>query len=317
MNFNIKKSKITLLLILSVFLIICSGISHARTDQVVYFLPDAQGSAIAAVTEEFELCWEEEYTPYGNKYHDGEGVAAILTAGCGLIGSERGFTGHIEDVSTDLVYMQQRYYDPSIGRFLSIDPAGVDEFDSKRINRYSYAENDPLGKIDPDGRNSIGSGNKGNTPESDQDNDGIGDRFDDDHIETPGLNPLLNNDPNSIVKPAAGFPGVGVKPGISRVPKSIGGTKKKIGDVLSSDDRALMKSIFKGDSNLSKLPKDKREAAAKIFDQTANLPKQSEVAIAFNNARSSFLRGQGPNPGPDANSFAVKHGIPFPGKRGN
>jgi len=149
MNFNLK---ISLLLAISVLLATVSGVSHARTDEVVYFLPDAQGSAIAAVNEKFELCWSEEYTPYGNKYHDEEGVAAIVKSGCGLIGSERGFTGHIEDFSTDLVYMQQRYYDPSIGRFLSIDSLGVDEFDSKRNNRYSYANNNPANLIDPDGR---------------------------------------------------------------------------------------------------------------------------------------------------------------------
>ena len=44
--------------------------------------------------------------------------------------------------------MQQRYYDPQIGRFLSVDP-----IDSS-FNRYSYAANNPYGFVDPDGRQS-------------------------------------------------------------------------------------------------------------------------------------------------------------------
>ena len=34
-----------------------------------------------------------------------------------------GYTGHVTDAATGLVYMQQRYYDPMIGqRLLSVDP---------------------------------------------------------------------------------------------------------------------------------------------------------------------------------------------------
>ncbi|MBX9625391.1 MAG: hypothetical protein K2X82_16415, partial [Gemmataceae bacterium] len=37
-----------------------------------------------------------------------------------------GFTGHVNDADTGLVYMQQRYYDPLAGRFLSVDPVVTD-----------------------------------------------------------------------------------------------------------------------------------------------------------------------------------------------
>jgi RHS repeat-associated protein len=35
-----------------------------------------------------------------------------------------GYTGHLEDDELGLTYMQQRYYDPVIGRFYSNDPVG-------------------------------------------------------------------------------------------------------------------------------------------------------------------------------------------------
>ena len=40
--------------------------------------------------------------------------------------------------------MQQRYYDPVIGRFLSVDPVtAYDNGDMRFFNRYSYAANVP------------------------------------------------------------------------------------------------------------------------------------------------------------------------------
>lgn len=59
---------------------------------------------------------------------------------------EVGFTGHVED-ATGLVYMQARYYDPVIGRFLSPDPIGYKD----QLNVYAYVHNDPVNYSDPTG----------------------------------------------------------------------------------------------------------------------------------------------------------------------
>jgi len=63
-----------------------------------------------------------------------------------------GFTGHVNDVDTGLTYMQQRYYDPVAGRFLSIDPVVANTDNGGSFNRYDYANNNPYKFIDPDGR---------------------------------------------------------------------------------------------------------------------------------------------------------------------
>ena len=47
--------------------------------------------------------------------------------------------------------MQQRYYDPQMGRFLSSDPVASDGR-GKNFNRYWYGNNSPLTVVDPDGR---------------------------------------------------------------------------------------------------------------------------------------------------------------------
>jgi RHS repeat-associated protein len=64
------------------------------------------------------------------------------------------FTGHERDAAT-LDYMHARYYDGSMGRFLSVDPV----LDVRRAlpqpqrwNRYAYAVNNPIRNVDPDGR---------------------------------------------------------------------------------------------------------------------------------------------------------------------
>ncbi len=120
----------------------------ANRDEVIFFFNDHLGSAVAAVSESGELCWSEEYTAYGDK---GINDDVFNTTGCGIVGEERGFTGHTEDVNSDLVYMQQRYYDPSIGRFLSIDPREANPNEPMTFNRYAYANNNPYKYTDPDG----------------------------------------------------------------------------------------------------------------------------------------------------------------------
>ena len=63
-----------------------------------------------------------------------------------------GYTGHLMDGATGLTYMQQRYYDQSIGRFLSVDPVTADAKTGGNFNRYWYANNNPYKFTDPDGR---------------------------------------------------------------------------------------------------------------------------------------------------------------------
>lgn len=56
--------------------------------------------------------------------------------------------------------MQQRYYDPVIGRFLSADPAPANGNTGSNFNRYKYASNNPYRFSDPDGRYDCEAGKK-------------------------------------------------------------------------------------------------------------------------------------------------------------
>jgi RHS repeat-associated protein len=59
--------------------------------------------------------------------------------------NKKQFTGKEIDEDSGLYYFLARYYDPDTGRFLSEDPA-------PNGNLYVYCDNNPINKVDPDGR---------------------------------------------------------------------------------------------------------------------------------------------------------------------
>jgi len=86
--------------------------------------------------------WTEKYTPFG-----------ISMVNAASNDNQAGFTGHIKDSDTGLTYMQARYYDPVVSRFLSHDPEGFlsQDLNPMYFNRYKYAANNPINAKDPNG----------------------------------------------------------------------------------------------------------------------------------------------------------------------
>jgi RHS repeat-associated protein len=61
------------------------------------------------------------------------------------------FTGEQTDDETGLIYLRARYYDPSVGRFITPDPLPGQEAWPQSLNRYVYVENNPQNWVDPSG----------------------------------------------------------------------------------------------------------------------------------------------------------------------
>jgi len=114
----------------------------ADTETVSYYHTDALGSPTAVTNDSGQIIGNMAYEPYGGV------VGAPLFQGIG-------FAGHAMDGASGLTYMQQRYYDPQVGRFLSVDPVTPHEKPIENFNRYAYAFNNPFKFIDPDGRDGI------------------------------------------------------------------------------------------------------------------------------------------------------------------
>ena len=107
---------------------------------VRYRHQDHLGSLVAQTKPDGTIQWQEDYTPFGEKWLNNAAA------------DDEGFTGHIDDTTTGLTYMQARYYDPVTGRFLSNDPVQFSPGAPQMFNRYSYTANDPVNYIDPDGQ---------------------------------------------------------------------------------------------------------------------------------------------------------------------
>lgn len=65
--------------------------------------------------------------------------------------TSRGFTGHEHIEQSDLIHMNGRIYDPTLGRFIQADPNIQAATNSQSYNRYAYVLNNPLSYTDPSG----------------------------------------------------------------------------------------------------------------------------------------------------------------------
>jgi RHS repeat-associated protein len=61
------------------------------------------------------------------------------------------YSGELWDSATNLQYLRARWYDPSIGRFISEDTFEGDYKNPLSLNLYTYVENNPLSYNDPTG----------------------------------------------------------------------------------------------------------------------------------------------------------------------
>ncbi|WP_369928840.1 RHS repeat-associated core domain-containing protein [Xanthomonas sp. NCPPB 2632] len=119
-------------------LLVFAGLGHAA-ETVTYYYTDQQGTVLATADAAGNVLSNTDYRPYGT-----------ISRGTPVEGP--GYAGHVEDTDSGLVYMQARYYDPSVGRFLSVDPVTTKAGTPTEFGRFTYTANDPIGKVDPDGK---------------------------------------------------------------------------------------------------------------------------------------------------------------------
>jgi RHS repeat-associated protein len=100
------------------------------------------GSAILELDDTAQIISYEEYYAYGGTSYQAGRSAAEVTL------KRYRYTGKERDEESGLYYHGARYYAPWLGRWTSCDPVPY-------VNRYSYAELNPISLIDPDGRQPV------------------------------------------------------------------------------------------------------------------------------------------------------------------
>ena len=115
-----------------------SGVKESKT----FYHSDHLGSNIAITDATSTVEWDRVYLPYGGDFND---------PNFDFLPNTHQYTAKELDEDSGLYYYGARYYNPSIGRFMSVDPAGGDLTDPQSWNRYSYTLNNPFKYIDPNG----------------------------------------------------------------------------------------------------------------------------------------------------------------------
>ena len=105
-----------------------------------FYHSNALGSITSVTGERGELVASIAYDAFGTPTETGrQGVTRFLHA------------AREYDADTALYYVRARYYDPQLGRFLSVDARWADWSDPLSLNRYAYVRNSPTRYIDPSG----------------------------------------------------------------------------------------------------------------------------------------------------------------------
>jgi RHS repeat-associated protein len=112
-----------------------------RQDDVVYFIhADHLGSTSLTTDITGTVVAETRYLPYGEE--------RWIT---GTLVTDFTFTGQRAERGFALMDYNARYYDPGLGRFVSADTVVPEAGNPQALNRYAYANNNPLRYNDPSG----------------------------------------------------------------------------------------------------------------------------------------------------------------------
>ncbi|HVJ19019.1 MAG TPA: RHS repeat-associated core domain-containing protein, partial [Polyangiaceae bacterium] len=120
-------------------------------DQVRYLSTDHLGSTSLVTTKDeqgmLEILERPSYDAWGQRRSHLWGQALQVPDHPVTIG----FTGHLSGLEGGVMNMRGRFYDPTVGRFLTPDPIVQSPTDMRSHNRYSYVWNNPLNATDPTG----------------------------------------------------------------------------------------------------------------------------------------------------------------------
>ena len=114
-----------------------------------YFLFNGQGDVIGIVDEYETLQCRYAYDAWGKvlSVKDASGAAITNATHIGNLNPFR-YRGYYYDVETGFYYLNSRYYDPTVKRFLTMDCQLGANGDVAALNMYAYCGNNPVARED-------------------------------------------------------------------------------------------------------------------------------------------------------------------------
>ena len=120
--------------------------------RVSYLTTDHLGSPRVTTNERGAVVNRRDSIAFGEEAMSVQRVGGASGNGYEAAGSTRkDYTGYEKDEESGLEFAQARYYNPTHGRFTSVDPltASATIRDPQSFNRYSYGLNSPYKFTDP------------------------------------------------------------------------------------------------------------------------------------------------------------------------
>ncbi len=113
---------------------------------------DVQGNIVGILDNTGKVVVKYTYDAWGNHaVADGNGNTITDETNIGHINPFR-YRGYYYDTETELYFLKTRYYDPEIGRFMTIDSISYLNPDAiNGLNLYAYCGNNPVMGVDPNG----------------------------------------------------------------------------------------------------------------------------------------------------------------------
>ena len=121
--------------------------NDGSTSTLYYYVLNAQGDVAAILNSSGKLAASYDYDAWGNCTVYNNSDAAI-----GDLNPLR-YRGYYYDAETGFYYLQSRYYDPAICRFINADGLFTDGFIG--ANLFAYCANNPVNTTDPTGNFAI------------------------------------------------------------------------------------------------------------------------------------------------------------------
>ena len=128
-----------------------SGLPYAMkyNGTVYYYITNLQGDVMHIVNASGTVVASYDYDPYGK---------VISAAGTLANINPLRYRGYVYDTETGFYYLQSRYYDPTVGRFINADSYATTGQGIIGHNMFAYCLNNPAGFVDNGGQLAVTAG---------------------------------------------------------------------------------------------------------------------------------------------------------------